>query len=43
MALPIWGLYMQQVYADPSLPYKQEEQFDVPEDFDPCKDKLTEM
>lgn len=36
MALPIWGLYMNKVYADKSLPYSQEEKFDVPEDFDPC-------
>ena len=43
MALPIWGLYMQKVYADPTLPYSEEEVFDIPEDFDPCKDKLTEM
>lgn len=43
MALPIWGLYMQKVYADKSLGYSQDECFDVPEDFDPCKDKLTEM
>ena len=43
MALPIWGLYMQKVYADPTLPYSEDEVFDIPEDFDPCKDKLTEM
>ena len=43
MALPVWGLYMQKVYADPTLPYSEEEVFDIPEDFDPCKDKLTEM
>ncbi len=43
MALPIWGLYMQKVYADKTLGYTQDECFDVPEDFDPCKDKLTEM
>ena len=43
MALPIWGLYMQKVYADKSLPYSEDEVFDIPEDFDPCKDKLTEM
>ena len=37
MALPIYGLYMQKVYADESLPYSQEEKFDIPEDFDPCR------
>ena len=36
MALPIWALYMQKVYADESLGYSQEEQFNIPEDFDPC-------
>lgn len=43
MALPVWGLYMQKVYADKSLGYSQDEHFDIPEDFDPCKDKLTEI
>ena len=43
MALPGWGLYMQKVYADKSLGYSQDEHFDIPEDFDPCKDKLTEI
>ena len=37
MALPIWGLYMNKVYADRTLPYSQSEQFDIPEDFDPCR------
>ena len=36
MALPIWGLYMNKVYADESLPYSQEETFDIPENFNPC-------
>ena len=36
MALPIWGLYMKKVFADESLPYSQDETFDIPEDFDPC-------
>ncbi len=40
MALPIWGLYMKKVYADKSLPYSQDEVFDIPEDFDPCRSKL---
>ena len=34
MALPIWALYMQKVYADEELGYDIEEQFDVPEWFD---------
>ena len=41
MALPVWGLYMQKVYADKSLGYSQDEHFDIPEDFDPCTNKLT--
>ena len=36
MALPIWALYMQKVYADESLGYSQDEKFNIPEDFDPC-------
>jgi penicillin-binding protein 1A len=36
MALPIFGLYMKSIYADTSLPYTQDDRFDVPKDFDPC-------
>ena len=36
MALPIFALYMKKVYADGNLPYTQDDQFDMPEDFDPC-------
>ncbi len=36
MSLPIWGLYMNKVYADKSLPYSQEDTFEIPADFDPC-------
>ena len=36
MALPIWAIYMQKVYADESLGYTQEEIFNIPEDFNPC-------
>ena len=35
MALPIWALYMQKVFADPDLGYSQDEQFDVPSSFNP--------
>ena len=42
MALPVWGLYMQKVYKDKSLGYSQEEHFNIPEDFDPCKDTLMD-
>ncbi len=40
MALPIYGLYMQKVYKDNSLPYSEDEIFDIPEDFDPCRSKF---
>jgi len=43
MALPIWGLYMQKVFADKTLGYSEQDVFEIPEDFDPCKDKLTEI
>lgn len=37
VALPIYGLYMQKVYADKTLGYSEEEDFDVPEQYaDPC-------
>lgn len=40
MALPIWGLYMNKVYADESLPYLQTDTFDIPHDFNPCVNSL---
>lgn len=39
-ALPIWALYMQKVYNDSTLGYTMDEDFDIPEWFDPdagCK------
>ena len=41
MALPIWGLYMNKVYANKDLGYSQDEVFEIPEGFDPCKDILV--
>lgn len=35
-ALPIYGLYMQKVYADPKLPYKQDAKFKMPAGYEPC-------
>jgi penicillin-binding protein 1A len=35
-ALPIWGLYMKKVFEDTTLPYSQDEKFDIPEDYNPC-------
>ena len=43
MALPIWGIYMNKVYADKTLGYSQEDTFDIPDGFDPCKDKVAEL
>ena len=43
MALPIWGIYMNKVYADKTLGYSQEEKFDIPDEFDPCNDKVSEL
>ena len=40
MALPIWGLYMNKVYADETLPYSQKDTFDIPYGFNPCASKL---
>ena len=39
-ALPIYGLYMKKIFADPDLGYAEDEAFDIPEWFDPeagCK------
>ena len=41
-ALPIYGLYMQKVYADKSLGYTEHEEFDIPEEYsDPCGNKSS--
>ena len=36
MALPIFALYMQKVYADKQLGYNEDAIFDLPEGYDPC-------
>ncbi len=36
MALPIFGRFIKRVYEDPRLPYNEEEEFEYPEDYDPC-------
>ncbi|MCD7935386.1 MAG: transglycosylase domain-containing protein [Tannerellaceae bacterium] len=42
MALPIYGIYMQKVYADESLGYSQSEDFEVPEQYaNPCQTAST--
>ncbi|MDR2388908.1 MAG: transglycosylase domain-containing protein [Tannerellaceae bacterium] len=39
MALPIYALFMQKVYADPTLPYSETETFDLPARYaNPCPD-----
>jgi penicillin-binding protein 1A len=43
MALPIYGLFMQKVYADKSLGYSEDEAFDIPEQFmNPCVEYTEE-
>lgn len=37
-ALPIFAMFMQKVYADPTLGYSETEEFDMPEGYDPCAD-----
>ncbi len=39
-ALPIFGLYMKKIYADPSLGITQQDQFDITPGFDPCAGEL---
>ncbi|MCM1292631.1 MAG: transglycosylase domain-containing protein [Bacteroides sp.] len=36
MALPIYGLFMKKVYADPKLPYSQSEKFVFPDNIEIC-------
>ena len=43
MALPVWSKYMQKVFADKELGYLETDTFDIPKNFDPCKDKLIEL
>ena len=38
-ALPIWVKYMKKVYSDASLGYSSSDKFDIPSDFDSCKEK----
>jgi len=41
MALPIWADYMNKVYADKTLGYDVEETFQLPENYDPCKESVN--
>lgn len=40
MALPIWAKYMVKVFKDKTLGYDENETFQLPEDYDPCKDDV---
>lgn len=41
MALPIWTKYMVKVLCDKSLGYDENETFQLPEGYDPCKDDVN--
>jgi penicillin-binding protein 1A len=40
-ALPIFALYMKKIYADPTIPITENDQFDLTPGFDPCKDEFS--
>lgn len=42
MALPVWALYMQRVYADPELGYDPKAVFDLPSGYNPCEFSFDE-
>lgn len=42
-ALPIYGLYMKKVFADKSLPYRQDTKFEFPQDFSPCAGEVYDF
>jgi len=43
MALPVFALFMQKVYADKRLGYSQDAIFDMPAGFDPCSLEGSEL
>ena len=43
MALPIFALYMQQIYKDSSLGYSVTDTFNLPQGYNPCYSERTEM
>lgn len=44
MALPIYGLFMQKVYADQTLGYSDKEDFDIPGQYlSPCKENVPPL
>ena len=42
-ALPVFGLYMKKIYADPTIDITQEDQFDITPGFNPCKGELDDL
>ncbi len=42
-ALPIWAYYMTKVFRDESLGYSQDEDFNLPEGFDPCAEDTLSL
>lgn len=40
-ALPICAGFLKKVYADTSLGYRQDEQFEIPSGFDPCAESVS--
>ncbi len=40
MALPIWAKYMVKVFGDKTLGYDENETFQLPDGYDPCRDDL---
>ena len=42
-SLPICAGFLKKVYADTSLGYSQDEQFDMPAGFDPCGSSVEEQ
>lgn len=42
-ALPIYGLYMQKVYNDSKLPYRQDEKFTFPDNYNPCEGEIIQV
>lgn len=43
MALPIWAYFMKMVYADPTLGYRTDAKFSVPDDFNSCAQGDNEL
>lgn len=39
-ALPIYGLYMQKVYGDSKLPYRQDAKFKFPDNYNACEGEI---